>query len=79
MDHDGTRNGYPCPVYAALSDALGIPVIASGGAGSVADIAAVLTEGKADAALAASIFHYGQYTVAEVKRQLAQAGIPVRI
>ena len=79
MDHDGTRNGYPCPVYAALSDSLGIPVIASGGAGSVQDIAAVLTEGKADAALAASIFHYGQYTVAEVKRQLAEAGIPVRL
>ena len=79
MDHDGTRNGYPCPVYAELSDSLGIPIIASGGAGSVADIAAVLTEGKADAALAASIFHYGQYTVAEVKRQLAEAGIPVRL
>ena len=79
MDHDGTRNGYPCPVYAALSDSLGIPVIASGGAGSVEDIAAVLTEGKADAALAASIFHYGQYTVNEVKRQLAVSGIPVRL
>ena len=79
MDHDGTRNGYPCAVYAALSDSLGIPVIASGGAGSVADIAAVLTEGKADAALAASIFHYGQYTVSEVKRELAAEGIPVRL
>ena len=79
MDHDGTRSGYPCPVYAALSDSLSIPVIASGGAGSVADIAAVLTEGKADAALAASIFHYGQYTVAEVKRELAAEGIPVRL
>ena len=79
MDHDGTRNGYPCAVYAALSDSLSIPVIASGGAGSVADIAAVLTEGKADAALAASIFHYGQYTVAEVKRELAAEGIPVRL
>lgn len=79
MDHDGTRAGYPCPVYAALSDALSIPLIASGGAGSVADIAAVLTIGKADAALAASIFHYGQYTVAQVKKELAQAGIPVRL
>ena len=73
------KEAYPCDVYAALSDSLAIPVIASGGAGSVADIAAVLTEGKADAALAASIFHYGQYTVAEVKRQLAEAGIPVRL
>jgi cyclase len=79
MDHDGTRAGYPCPVYADLSDALSIPLIASGGAGSVADIAAVLTIGKADAALAASIFHYGQYTVAQVKKELAQAGIPVRL
>ena len=79
MDHDGTRNGYPCAVYAALSDALGIPVIASGGAGSIDDIAAVLTEGKADAALAASIFHYGQYTVSEVKRELAGMGIPIRL
>ena len=79
MDHDGTRNGYPCDVYAALSGSLGIPLIASGGAGSVADIAAVLTEGKADAALAASIFHYGQYSVAEVKRQLLKMNIPVRI
>lgn len=79
MDHDGTRSGYPCPVYAALSDSLSIPVIASGGAGSVEDIARVLTEGKADAALAASIFHYGQYTVSEVKRQLSGMGIHVRL
>ena len=79
MNHDGTRAGYPCPVYAALSDSLGIPVIASGGAGSVGDIAEVLTVGKADAALAASIFHYGQYTVSEVKRQLSAMGIPVRL
>ena len=79
MDHDGTRNGYPCPVYARLSESLGIPIIASGGAGSVADIAEVLTKGKADAALAASIFHYGNYTVDEVKRQLSDMGIPVRL
>lgn len=79
MDHDGTRGGYPCPVYAALSDNLGIPVIASGGAGRVEDIAAVLTDGKADAALAASIFHFRQYTISDVKRQLAGAGIPVRL
>jgi cyclase len=79
MDHDGTRSGYPCAVYARLSDSLGIPVIASGGAGSVEDIAEVLTSGKADAALAASIFHYNNYTVSEVKRQLAGMGIPVRL
>ena len=79
MDHDGTRSGYPCPVYAALSEQVGIPVIASGGAGSVQDIADVLTLGKADAALAASIFHYGRYTVSEVKRELDRLGIPVRL
>ncbi len=79
MDHDGTGSGYPCEVYAALSDALEIPLIASGGAGSVDDIAAVLTEGRADAALAASIFHYGKYTVGEVKRALSCKGIPVRL
>lgn len=78
MDQDGTGSGYPCRTCAELSGSLGIPLIASGGAGSVADIAAVLTEGKADAALAASIFHYGWYTVGEVKRELRKAGIPVR-
>jgi cyclase len=79
MDHDGTRNGYPCGVYAALSDRLGIPVIASGGAGGVEDIAEVLTAGRADAALAASIFHYGNYTVREVKMRLKEMEIPVRL
>lgn len=79
MDHDGTRSGYPCDVYAALSGSLSIPVIASGGAGSVKDIEEVFTMGMADAALAASIFHYGEYTVNEVKRRLGEAGIPVRL
>ena len=79
MDHDGTCKGYPCSVYAALSDSLDIPVIASGGAGSIQDIADVLTEGKADAALAASIFHYGRYTVGQVKKELIEMGIPVRL
>ena len=79
MDHDGTGAGYPCEVYAALADALEIPLIASGGAGGVEDIADVLTRGKADAALAASIFHYGTYTVGGVKRALAARGIPVRL
>ena len=79
MDHDGTCNGYPCEVYAALSDSLEIPLIASGGAGGIDDIAAVLTEGKADAALAASIFHYGRLTIGEVKRTLSGKGIPIRL
>ena len=79
MNHDGTRSGYPCETFARLADMLSIPVIASGGAGSVADIADVLTKGRADAALAASIFHYGEITIGDLKRQLKQMNINVRI
>lgn len=79
MDHDGTGAGYPIDVFAALADRLHIPVIASGGAGGTDDIADVLTRGRADAALAASIFHYGTLTVGQVKRDLASRGIPVRL
>ena len=79
MNHDGTRSGYPCETFARLADMLSIPVIASGGAGSVADIADVLTRGRADAALAASIFHYGEITIGDLKRQLKQMNINVRI
>ncbi|MDR2885350.1 MAG: imidazole glycerol phosphate synthase subunit HisF [Rikenellaceae bacterium] len=79
MDHDGTKNGYPCETYAALSEILTIPVIASGGAGSVEDIADVLTRGKADAALAASIFHYNEIPIPVLKKALNERGIPVRL
>ena len=79
MDHDGTKNGYPCEKYAALADKLSIPIIASGGAGSVDDIVKVLTEGKADAALAASIFHYGEVSIAELKKELQKRDIKVRL
>ena len=79
MDHDGTRQGYPCDVFSKLSGSLRIPVIASGGAGSAGDIAAVLSEGKADAALAASIFHYGEITIPQLKQFLVSRGINVRI
>ena len=79
MNHDGTRSGYPCDTYAALASLLDIPVIASGGAGSVKDIADVLTDGRADAALAASIFHYGEITIDSLKRQLSELNIPVRL
>jgi len=79
MDHDGTKAGYACEVYAALDGMLSIPVIASGGAGSVEDIVEVLTRGRADAALAASIFHYGQIPIPTLKEALAGAGIPVRL
>ncbi len=79
MDHDGTRSGYPCTTFARMADLLSIPVIASGGAGSVADIADVFRLGKADAALAASIFHYGEITVHQLKTRLAESGIDVRL
>lgn len=79
MDHDGTRNGYPCDTFAALADELSIPIIASGGAGSVSDIAEVLSKGKADAALAASIFHYGEITVEALKKELHKQNIKVRL
>ncbi len=79
MDHDGTRNGYPCDTFAALASELSIPIIASGGAGCVGDIADVLSKGKADAALAASIFHYGEITVEALKRELQKQNIKIRL
>jgi len=78
MEHDGVRNGYPCDLFASLTSVLPIPVIASGGAGCVGDIVDVFEKGHADAALAASIFHYGTCTIQDVKRALAERGIPVR-
>ena len=78
MDHDGTKNGYPCETFARLAE-LPVPVIASGGAGSVAHIADVLTRGRADAALAASIFHYGEIPIPRLKRELRECGIAVRL
>lgn len=79
MNHDGTKNGYPCSTYARLCQMLHIPVIASGGAGNAHHIAEVLTQGKADAALAASIFHFGEITIPELKRQLKEEGVAVRL
>jgi len=78
MDADGTKAGYDVPLYREIGEALHIPVIASGGAGTMEHIVAVLTEGKADAVLAASIFHFGEYKVADVKEFLQQKGICVR-
>ena len=78
MDADGTRDGYDIELTAAVSEAVGVPVIASGGAGKLEHLAEVLTRGRADAVLAASIFHFGEYDVAAVKRFLATRGIPVR-
>ena len=79
MDHDGTRDGYPCETYAALAESLSIPIIASGGAGNIQHIADVLTLGKADAALAASIFHSGEIPIPVLKKELMRQGIPVRV
>ena len=78
MDHDGTKKGYAVDVYRRLSELLSIPVIASGGAGCVEDIVEVLSEGRADAALAASIFHYDQIKIGELKKQLRSRGIETR-
>ena len=79
MEHDGTRNGFACELYSRLHEQLSIPVIASGGAGSIADIVEVLTTGQADAALAASIFHYGEISIRQVKEAMQSAGVPVRL
>ncbi|MEM4245832.1 MAG: imidazole glycerol phosphate synthase subunit HisF [Candidatus Bathyarchaeia archaeon] len=79
MDYDGTRDGYDIPLTRTVSERVNIPVIASGGAGTLEHISAVLSEGKADAALAASIFHDGEYTVRQVKQFLRGRGIAVRL
>ncbi|OFW36037.1 MAG: imidazole glycerol phosphate synthase subunit HisF [Acidobacteria bacterium RIFCSPLOWO2_12_FULL_67_14] len=79
MDRDGTRAGFDCGLTAAVADAVNIPVIASGGAGGLDHFVDVFTAGHADAALAASIFHYADTGVAELKRHLHAAGIPVRL
>ena len=78
IDADGTQNGYDLPLTRAVANAVQIPVIASGGAGHPKDLAAVLTEGQADAALAASIFHEGVFPIADTKRYLREHGVPVR-
>ena len=75
--HDGTKIGYPCDIFAELKKAVSIPIIASGGAGCIEDIVEVLTTGKADAALAASIFHFGEVTIPQLKAELMRRGICV--
>ena len=79
MDADGTQDGYDLEITRAVSEAVTIPVVASGGAGCPAHLADAVTLGKADAALAASIFHFGTYTIHETKRLMADRGIPVRL
>jgi len=79
MNHDGTKNGFACDALAAISDQLSIPVIASGGAGNMEHYAEVFTKGKADAGLAASIFHFKEITVPDLKKYLHNQGISVRL
>lgn len=79
MDQDGTKSGYDIELTAAVADAVPVPVIASGGAGTLEHLRAALQEGKADAALAASIFHFQEYTIREAKEFLRDAGVPVRM
>ena len=78
MDRDGTQSGFDCGLVRTVAGAVSIPVIASGGAGSASDFIEVFREGRADAALAASIFHFGIENIAELKRELRDAGVPVR-
>ncbi|MEO7909425.1 MAG: imidazole glycerol phosphate synthase subunit HisF [Roseiflexaceae bacterium] len=78
MDADGTHAGYDLELLRAISDRVGVPVIASGGAGTPAHLYAGMVDGHADAVLAASIFHFGTYTIADVKQYLAERGVPIR-
>jgi len=79
MDRDGARTGYDLPLLRAITAAVPVPVIASGGAGSIAHLVEAVREGGADAVLAASIFHFGEISIADAKRGLAAAGVPVRL
>ena len=79
MDRDGTKSGFYLALTRAVSDAISVPVIASGGVGNLDDLANGIIQGGADAVLAASIFHYGEYTVGQAKQRMAERGIPVRL
>jgi cyclase len=79
IDRDGTRTGFDVPLLRAIRDAVDLPIVASGGAGALEDFTEVFEEAESDAALAASLFHYGELTIGEVKRELAAHNIPVRL
>jgi cyclase len=79
IDADGTRSGYDIELLYAISSSVTVPVVASGGAGTPDDLLQAVVKGKADAVLAASIFHYGTYSISEIKRYLAAKGIPIRV
>ncbi|HIC82665.1 MAG TPA: imidazole glycerol phosphate synthase subunit HisF, partial [Kiloniellaceae bacterium] len=78
MDRDGTKQGYDLPLTRAIADAVPVPVIASGGVGTLDHLAAGVRDGHASAVLAASIFHFGTHSIAEAKAAMAAAGLPVR-
>ncbi len=79
MDRDGVKGGYDIPLTRAISDAVGIPVIASGGVGNLDHLVEGVRDGHASAVLAASIFHFGEYSVGEAKAFMAERGVPVRL
>jgi cyclase len=79
MNRDGSKDGFDLELTAAVSDAVSVPVIASGGVGNLQHLVDGITKGHADAVLAASIFHYGEFTVGQAKEYMASQGIPVRI
>jgi cyclase len=79
MDADGTLAGYDIDLLRAIAEATSVPIVASGGAGKLEHFSEAVTEGKADAVLAASIFHYGQFTIRQAKEHLADKGLPVRL
>ncbi|MBI4366056.1 MAG: imidazole glycerol phosphate synthase subunit HisF, partial [Deltaproteobacteria bacterium] len=79
MDRDGQRDGYDCRLLRLVADTVSVPVIASGGAGQLAHLQGAIAEGGAEAVLAASIFHFGTYTIRQAKEYLRDAGIPVRL
>ena len=79
MDRDGTRSGFNLPLTRAIADAVNVPVIASGGVGTLDHLVEGVTEGGASAVLAASIFHFGTYSIGEAKAYMAKAGLPMRL
>ncbi|MGR3291648.1 MAG: HisA/HisF-related TIM barrel protein, partial [Paracoccaceae bacterium] len=79
MDRDGTRTGFNLPLTRAISDAVSVPVIASGGVGTLDHLVEGVTQGGASAVLAASIFHFGTFTIQQAKQHMAAAGIPMRL
>ncbi len=79
MDRDGTKQGFDLPLTRAIADSVGVPVIASGGVGNLDHLVDGIREGRATAVLAASIFHFGEFTIRQAKDHMARAGLPMRL